>query len=113
VRLWTAEAREKLVPVPSVVVRSMPVTGDGVRLNIFDQATWTLYSGVLLQGSGGIMRIELRARQMIRHAQRTGERLVVVAYGPDGTRNDVQLNASQIWLLGLHSRPMRLPMEEP
>lgn len=111
IRLWPEQAHQELTPLPSAVVETIASAhgAGGLRLSVFCKPTWTLYHGAYLEGSGGLISNELRAHQLLRHAERVNGSVGIAYADPGGESRRFVARAPDVWLLGLYGRPLRLP----
>lgn len=111
IRLWPEQAHQELTPLPSAVVETIASAhgAGGLRLSLFHKSTWTLYQGAYLEGSGGLISNELRAYQLLRHAERVDGSVGIAYTEVGGEPRRFVARAADVWLLGLYSRPLRLP----
>lgn len=111
IRLWPEQAHQELTPLPSAVVETIAFAhgAGGLRLSLFHKSTWTLYQGAYLEGSGGLISNELRAYQLLRHAERVDGSVGIAYTEVGGEPRRFVARAADVWLLGLYSRPLRLP----
>lgn len=107
-QFFEAEVKRSLLPSPVATVWCREEEGAAVRATVFLLSTWKMICGAHLQGSGGLVTNELRARQLIRHATVTGQPVTLVLNLDDG-RQTLDVPATDLWLLALAGESPRIP----
>lgn len=104
--LWPGEAREQLRPLAASFVHGCAQRrAEGLYVNLFRPSTWTGYLGVRIQGSGGVLHNELRVVQHLRHHARLRAPVTLLL------RDEaVEIDASDLWFMGLYGAVPRLPV---